>query len=116
MAQLKNAQLFSFNSFDASVKGKPVGNNRTVTHVQCEHERQIIGSLHGHAIMWLALGDGEDKPRVYLDTCGYLTTTTIAAMNDFLNAAQLQIRASRAGGSLSVMGGDADLVSIMRAS
>lgn len=72
MAKLKNTYAFR-----QSTNGKlvTVGNNRQVMNdgkfVRCY--------LHGHEIVTV---DFENQ-KLKLDTCGYMTVTTRAAMNDF---------------------------------
>jgi hypothetical protein len=97
MAIISNAHLFAFAFFKAGTD-KAVGNNRRVLHVAGEHSDKIIGTLHGHPVFCLSRHKEGGKYTLTLDTCGYLTTTTVAAIKDFLFAAGLCGRVSRAGG------------------
>jgi len=104
MAKIEHTELFRFENFDPSIVGKKVGNNRTVSHVLSANreggeDRTIIGSLHGHPVFTLYKKEGGYTLR--LDTCGYTTVTTRAAMADFTRAAGLRIGVSIAGGELS---------------
>ncbi len=74
-----------------------VGNNRIIKR---KAENRFTGHLHGWPVFNIVyLADG--RASVCLQTCGYLTATTIAAMSDFSKAFGLKVAASRAGGVLS---------------
>lgn len=64
--------------------------------------------LHGHNVATFR-ADG----RVELDTCGYMTSTTRQAMNDFLHAMGLHAGVSFAGGNVTVTGPDAAQVTVI---
>lgn len=116
MAKITSTELFRFENFDRDIIGKPVGNNRTVTHsnrFQTDSDgmvrrsaRQITGSLHGHAVVTLSeiydhATTGGNLYRLKLDTCGHPTSTTRAAMADFMAAMGFKAQVSMAGGELS---------------
>jgi hypothetical protein len=58
--------------------------------------------LHGSTVSRVLPHGSSGGASVWLDDCGYLTATTIAAMNDFMRAFGIRGSASRAGGKLSV--------------
>lgn len=117
MAQIESTELFRFENFDATIAGKTVGNNRTVTHrhntvtaddgVTRKDCLEIVGALHGHPVFRMRKFNPKDAETwstthsLRLDTCGYLTTTTRAAMDDFLRAAGLRSKVSIAGSELN---------------
>lgn len=106
MAIIKNPELFRFDAFDPSICGKPVGNNRTVTHAGDPDMRHIEAALHGHKVFafsrYTPKGWRAYKTLLTLDHCGYPTSTTRQAMCDFLAAAGLRGSVSFAGGKFSV--------------
>jgi hypothetical protein len=75
-----------------------IGNNRTLSR----EAGSIIGRLHGHAIFTYRPA-GDLQPTVLFNTCGYATTTTRAAMQDFAESVLgRQCRVSFAGGGFNV--------------
>lgn len=96
MAQLKNTDKI----FDlANGQAVTVGNNRTITR---DSANEFTCRLHGHPIVKVkVLSPDSGNVVLWLDSCGYLTTTTIAAMGDFMHAFGVSGSASRAGGKLS---------------
>lgn len=76
-----------------------VGHNRTITQ---EESGRFTCRLHGHPVAVIVTHGSAGTASVTLDSCGWLTTTTIAAMRDFLHAFGIHGSASRAGGVLSV--------------
>ena len=75
-----------------------VGNNRTITR---DESGAFVCRLHGHPVVTITPKGASGIAYVRLDVCGYLTTTTVAAMSDFLGAFGISAAASRAGGFLS---------------
>lgn len=79
-----------------------VGNNRTITR-----DRRADGAtvftcrLHGSPVVTVTPHGAAGTVSIKLDACGYLTTTTCAAMRDFLHAFGIVAGVSRAGGVLS---------------
>jgi hypothetical protein len=100
MAKINKAALNkAIQNHDTQVK---VGHNRTVILLtDAFGETRIVCRLHGHAIVTIRRKPGSWQALVDLDTCGYLTTTTISAMNDFLKAFDIAATASCAGGVLT---------------
>lgn len=94
MAQITKKHLFTFNR--APDTGATVGNNRALC---LSSPGYLEFYLHGSSIGQAILEDGE--VRFILDPCGWLTTTTCAAMRDFLKACDIVGGVSRAGGKLS---------------
>lgn len=109
MAKINHPHLFTFDHFESGTR-KTVGNNRQVSHSQQGWEDIITGTLHGHAIFTLKrFRQGTMHTPSFvefytltLNTCGYATTTTRAAMADFLKAAGIRAGVSMAGGELNV--------------
>jgi hypothetical protein len=118
MAKIEQTELFRFANFDPAIKARRVGANRMVTHriayttetrengeeVTVAFADEIVGSLHGHEVFRARKYRKWDGLRAYelrLDTCGYYTATTRAAMADFCKAAGLRVMVSMAGGQLS---------------
>lgn len=105
MANITNAQLFSFRNFAAGTM-ITCGNNRIVAHTLTDDgARRITASLHGHTVFTLRERP-DNLATLDVDHCGYMTSTTIAAINDFLGAADIRARASRAGGTFSLYSRD----------
>jgi len=103
MAKITHPSLFRFANFQPGLR-KKVGNNREVLHVRCAHEEQIMGLLHGHPVFMLtrpASYCSSQDAVLYLDTCGHMTATTVAAMRDFCEAAGFLMGVSRTGGVLT---------------
>lgn len=75
-----------------------VGHNRVVT----KKGDTFACALHGHVVAWVVPLKEHPLCRVTLDDCGYLTSTTISAMCDFMRLFGVAGKASRAGGVLSV--------------
>lgn len=109
MAKIRHPHLFRFEHFESG-KRATVGNNRTVEHEQRETAsglpvRVIKGRLHGHCIFHVEtypLRSGAVVLQITLDTHGYQTSTTRAAMEDFLKAAGIRAGVSLARGELRV--------------
>lgn len=93
MANLKNTQFFTFDQSVWNAKGKGVGEFVTVGHnrqIQLGHDSvtralQLRCYLHGHNVATFSVL-GQDKVYVELFTRGYRSTTTRAAMSDFMGA------------------------------
>ena len=82
----------------ATTKPAKVGNNRTTVRLGSKR----INRLHGNPVMVVDYAAG----LIALDTCGYLTTTTMDAIKGFLEAETgLVWRPSRAGSVFSLSGG-----------
>lgn len=96
MAKLKNTHKI----FDlANGQAMTVGNNRTITR---DSGNEFTCRLHGHPVVKVkVLSPCSGNVVLWLDSCGYLTTTTINAMGDFMRAFGVSGIASRAGGKLS---------------
>lgn len=123
MAQLKNTHVFTFCDEVNNGALVTVGNNRLArtereTLPNGDEVRRVRCYLHGHNVAtfsqtwYKAPGGFDHDPRavdVELDACGYLTTTTRAAMNDFIGAMRVSGSASVARQELSAryMGLDA---------
>lgn len=75
-----------------------VGHNRTVTQ---DEPNRFTCRLHGHPVARVVTHGRAGTASVTLDSCGWLTTTTVAAMRDFMHAFGLVVSPSRAGGVLS---------------
>ena len=79
-----------------------VGNNRTITRdTRADGAQVFICRLHGVPVVVATPHGTGGTVTIRLDSCGYLTTTTIAAMRDFMRAFGVAGSASRAGGVLS---------------
>jgi len=116
MAQISATELFRFENFNPKLIGMTVGNNRAVSHTVTAHTdkdgvtrvtaKSITGSLHGHPVFELRkLGTtdlNDERYSLTIDTCGYMTSTTRSAMQDFLRASGLNASVSIAGGELQV--------------
>lgn len=101
MAVIKFPHLFTFDHFKPnSICGKPVGNNRTVTHWDQGDENIIAGALHGHQVFTLA--QSKRGLSLTLDHCNWMTVTTRSAMTDFIQAAELRGSVSFAKGEFGV--------------
>lgn len=123
MAQLKNTHVFTFRDVVNNGALVTVGNNRQArtereTLATGDEVRRVCCYLHGYNVAtfsqhwYKAPGGFDHDPRavfVELDTCGFMTTTTRAAMKDFLDAMRVSGSASVARGELSAryMGMDA---------
>jgi hypothetical protein len=79
-----------------------VGNNRTVTRKDGAGESYFECRLHGHPVAVIACKGASGVAYVTLDSCGFLTVTTVSAMKDFLALFGISAGVSRAGGKLSV--------------
>jgi hypothetical protein len=79
-----------------------VGNNRTVTRRDGAGETFFDCRLHGHTVAVIACKGASGIAYVTLDSCGYMTPTTVAAMKDFMGLFGITAGVSRAGGKLSV--------------
>ena len=101
MANLKTTEHFDFANF-APDTVETIGNNRQVTHLFSPSGNQMItGRLHGHTVFTLrkmGISGRPDLAFLCLDNCGYMTATTVSAVNDFLDAANINARVSRAKG------------------
>jgi hypothetical protein len=75
-----------------------VGNNRQIAR---DESGAFTCYLHGAPIVKARPHGASGTITIRLDACGYLTTTTIAAMRDFMAAFGVAGSASRAGGNLS---------------
>lgn len=76
-----------------------VGHNRIIT----VKDDVFCGSLHGNEIIQIQLN--QDDPlaaKVCVDNCGFLTVTTIRAMNDFLNYFGIRAKVSMSKGKMIV--------------
>lgn len=79
-----------------------VGNNRTITReTRADGVKHFVCRLHGAPVAIIVPHGAAGTVSVRLDACGYLTTTTIRAMSDFIGAFGVAGAASRAGGILS---------------
>ena len=91
MANLKNLDKAIYGPHWTPVT---VGNNRTIEHVgNGQHECR----LHGHKIAIIQCTES-GYAKVTLDTCGFRTPTTRAAMVGFMGAFGLRANVSFAGG------------------
>jgi hypothetical protein len=100
MAKLKNLDsLFTMRPRQVMT----VGNNRTVecVWISSKGAGKFRCRLHGHEIVTATTHGAGGTVTIHLDACGYLTSTTIAAMRDFMGAFGVAGSASRAGGILS---------------
>jgi hypothetical protein len=81
-----------------------VGNNRTVTRGAGAgtNESRFTCRLHGHPVAVITCKGASGVAYVTLDSCGFLTVTTVSAMKDFLALFGISAGVSRAGGRLSV--------------
>ena len=76
------------NAVKAIIRGDKtsatVGNNRTLTRTS----EGLVGMLHGHPVAtFTETSDSEGRLiQITLDPCGYETTTTRQAMQDFVEA------------------------------
>lgn len=95
MAQLKNLDQIWSEPIGTVVT---VGHNRTIEQTE---PNRFTCRLHGHPVAMVVNHGGAGTVSFTLDSCGYLTTTTIAAMGDFMAAFGVAGSASRAGGVLS---------------
>lgn len=95
MAHLKNLDAFTFDQAQwAALRSSAVGNNRTVTLTP---EGELQCRLHGHKVA--SFKQGKDGLEVTLDTCGWLTVTTMAAMGGFMGAMGIRGSTRRAKGT-----------------
>ena len=79
-----------------------VGNNRTITRDTRDDGAAVFTCrLHGAPVAIVTPHGAAGTVTVRLDACGYLTTTTCAAMRDFLGVFGVRGSVSRAGGFLS---------------
>jgi hypothetical protein len=95
MANLKN-----LHKIPALADGEcvTVGNNRTIERKGPSY----VCRLRGNPIFTLrARASGHAD--IFLDACGWLTATTVQAMQDFAGALGVSLGVSRAGGVLSAM-------------
>ena len=116
MAKLKNIEVFSFDTANPRHGAMvTVGNNRAVM-TDCElrdgaEVRRVKCFLHGHCVAtftqtWYSSmrhsGVDVDPVAMFvkLDTHGWNTTTTRAAINDFLAAMRAEASVSMKGGKL----------------
>lgn len=95
MAKLHNLDTIFTASIGTTVT---IGHNRTVTQ---DEPNRFTCRLHGHPVARVVNHSNAGTASVTLDSCGWLTTTTVAAMNDFMRAFGIHGSASRAGGVLS---------------
>lgn len=99
MAQLKNLARIWTAPLGEMVT---VGNSRRIVRNGREGGGIAFTCyLHGAPIVKIVPHGGRGTATVKLNTCGYLTTTTVAAMKDFMDAFGIKAVASRAGGKLS---------------
>lgn len=99
MAKLANIDRIWTAAPGALVK---VGNNRHICRAPFGKGGEgFTCFLHGAPIVTVIPHGANGTATVRLDACGYLTTTTIAAMRDFMRAFGIRGSASRAGGILS---------------
>jgi hypothetical protein len=75
-----------------------VGHNRQIAR---DESGAFTCYLHGAPIVKARPHGASGTITLKLDACGYLTTTTVAAMRDFMAAFGVAGSASRAGGKLS---------------
>ena len=91
MANLKNLEKAIFGPHHTAIT---VGNNRTIEHVgDGMHDCR----LHGHRVARIKCTK-TGYAKVTLDTCGFRSVTTRAAMSDFLSAFGIRGNVSFAGG------------------
>ena len=96
MATIKNLEKVWGAPYGTPVT---VGNNRQIQRVR---GGAFECFLHGSRVAVIdPCGTDSSMARVYLDTCGYATNTTRAAMKDFMGAFGVKGSASLAGGKLS---------------
>jgi hypothetical protein len=95
MANLRNLDRIFTAPIGTAVT---VGHNRTIEQTE---PNRFTCRLYGHPIVVVTAHGAAGTASVELDACGYLTTTTIAAMGDFMRAFGVAGSASRAGGILS---------------
>lgn len=88
-----------------------VGNNRQVAQgIEPDGTRTLDCYLHGSRVVGASYSPKDGILRVDVDTCGYPTVTTRAAINDFLGALGVDAGASVAKKRLSVRAwGDVDV-------
>lgn len=93
MANLKN-----LHKIPALADGErvTVGNNRTIERKGPSY----VCRLHGNPSFTLR-ARASGYADIFLDTCGWLTATTVQAMQDFAGALGVSLGVSRAGGVLS---------------
>lgn len=104
MARITNRERFNFNTDELNEhRFIKVGNNREIRKYwhEVSGNPRVAGYLHRNNIICIEKV-APDRVEVYLTTCGYMTTTTRSAMNDFLKAMGLKARVSFAGGVMSV--------------
>lgn len=75
-----------------------VGNNRQIAR---DESGAFTCYLHGSPVARIKCEGASGIAHVELDSCGFMTATTIAAMQDFLAAFGVSADVSRAGGRLS---------------
>jgi hypothetical protein len=75
-----------------------VGNNRQIAR---DESGAFTCYLHGSPVARIKCEGASGITRVDLDSCGFMTATTVAAMRDFLAAFGITAGVSRAGGRLS---------------
>ena len=78
-----------------------VGNNRAITRETRGGNQVFVCRLRGSPVVVATPHGGNGTITIRLDVCGYLTTTTISAMRDFMGAFGVAGSASRAGNTLS---------------
>jgi hypothetical protein len=100
--------MANLSNLDRVFKLKPgesvtVGNNRRIERLALQDGAgdRFNCYLHGSPVARIICNGAGGIAFVKLDACGYLTTTTIAAMRDFMGAFGVAGSASRAGGILS---------------
>lgn len=98
MAKLNKTARDMVSDADSWIGQGPrkVGNNREMSVTQ---SGSIVGVLHGTIVFTYNKRNGH----LIVTTGGYLTVTTVAAINDFLGVCGLPYKASRAGGEFALM-------------
>lgn len=99
MAKLRNTELFSFD-FDKD-DGGAVGHNRFVTR-STEGGRKIIRAHLQKTRVAKFIQEDDGDVTAILCCGGWLTTTTINAINEFVHEMGLGLKVSRAKGKFSV--------------
>jgi hypothetical protein len=103
MTIMKNKHAFEFDPHANPDKFYTVGNNRQVRRYTADHtnKMRVACYLHGHNIATFECINA-NRVEVFLTTCGFMTSTTRRAMNDFLREMGIKGRVSFAGGKMTV--------------
>lgn len=107
MAQLKNLDRI----FDlANGNNLTVGNNRVISRV---NRAQFVGLLYDNPVFSITLDSSGESGncRITLNTCGFMTVTTRAAMVDFCQAFGVTVGVSFAKGVFIMRYGKSEITS-----